>query len=76
MADHEQLTAPHCDSSILHAPGACEFCDLHPDWQAYRQLAQINFTGEYDIDKAPCPSVYFRAVHARDAWPGNRPDGR
>lgn len=66
---------PHCDPSILHAPGACEFCDKCPEWQAYRSLAMINFTGEYDTDKAPCPSVYFRSVSSRDAWPGNQPGG-
>lgn len=67
--------APHCDPSILHAPTVCPVCDDYPEWQEYRDVARINFTGEYDIDKAPCPSVYFRAPDVRDAWPGNRPEG-
>lgn len=68
-------TAPHCDPSILHAPGECQFCDLYPHWQALRELWCMNFTGQYDNDKAPCPSVYFREVGARDRWPGNTPEG-
>lgn len=68
--------APHCDPSILHGPDSgCTFCNECPDWQALREMWQINFTGEYDTDKAPCPSVYFRSVSDRDAWPGNRPEG-
>lgn len=67
-------TQPHCDSSILHAPGSCDHCDKHPDWQAYRQLARIGFTGEeIGGDVAPCPSERFRPSERRDAWPGNRP---
>lgn len=63
---------PHCDSSILHAPGYCEYCDDHPDWQHYRELARINFTGQRDESKAPCPSTHFRPDSQRDLWPGNR----
>jgi hypothetical protein len=71
----ERCYAPHCDPSVLHAPGACEFCAEYPDWQHAREVQRINFTGEYDIDKAPCPSTYFRPVEVRDRWPGNRPEG-
>lgn len=63
---------PHCDSSILHAPGKCWACDLYPEWQRHRETARINFTNEYDVDKAPCPSVYFRNPLIRDRWHGNR----
>lgn len=28
---HPQM--PHCDAYVLHAPGVCEYCDRHPDWQ-------------------------------------------
>lgn len=76
--------APHCDPTILHAPGKCEFCDDYPDWQAYRQTAGIAFTGEADElgvkhGIAPCPSTWFREPETRDRWSGNRPsdpDGR
>lgn len=36
---------PHCDPRILHAPGECEYCDLHPEWQDLRESWQIAFTG-------------------------------
>jgi hypothetical protein len=65
-------TMPHCDPTILHAPEQCSACDLFAHWQRYRQLALINFSNEYDVDKAPCPSVYFRDPLTRDLWGGNR----
>jgi hypothetical protein len=44
-----ELVAPHCDPSILHSPSAdCWACNERPDWQAYRQLAGIAFTGDED----------------------------
>lgn len=64
---------PHCDAAVLHAPGECQFCDMHPDWQEYRQWARINFTGHYSENKAPCPSEHFRSVETINRWPGNRP---
>lgn len=64
--------APHCDSTILHAPGLCKYCDMHPDWQEYRQVAHIAFTGQSPTDhRAPCPSTWFRDPLHRDAWYGN-----
>ena len=36
---------PHCDQRILHAPGECEYCDRHADWQALRDAWGIAFTG-------------------------------
>lgn len=71
----ERAFAPHCDSSILHAPGACEYCDHYPDWQQMRVTQCINFSGEHDPEKAPCPSTAFRPEEIRDRWPGNRPAG-
>jgi hypothetical protein len=65
------LPIPHCDSSILHAPGACQYCDKYPDRQELRELWRINFSGETDSDKAPCPSEYFRSAEVRDLWGGN-----
>lgn len=66
---------PHCDSSILHAPGECDYCDAYPDWQEMREIQRINFTGHDDPGKAPCPSLHFRQAEVRDLWPGNRPGG-
>lgn len=64
---------PHCDARVLHAPGECEFCDLHPDWQEYRERSGINFTGHEEEGLAPCPSTYFRSLDNINRWPGNRP---
>lgn len=41
----EIVQFPHCDSRVLHAPGECEFCDRHPDWQELRKSWGIAFTG-------------------------------
>ncbi len=72
MPDNDcAYTMPHCDPSILHAPGACQYCDRHPDWQRLRDLWRINCTNENDPDKAPCPSAYFRNPAVRDRWYGN-----
>lgn len=65
--------APHCDTRVLHAPKTCKYCDMHPDWQEYREVALINFTGEHDTTKAPCPSDYFRTLQDINNWAGNIP---
>lgn len=69
---------PHCDALILHSPGACEFCDRHPDWQALRSGMGVAFsdTPEEMIKKqnlVPCPSTHRRPAEVRDLWPGNVP---
>ena len=63
---------PHCDARILHAPDSCHHCNLYPELQQYRIAAEINFTGESDLNKAPCPSLWTRTAEQRDLWPGNR----
>lgn len=68
-------TMPHCDSAVLHAPGVCNYCDEYPGWQEYRELSRINFTGQSDPNKVPCPSTYFRPGAVRDEWYGNVPKG-
>lgn len=70
-----QPPLPHCDQSILHAPGVCEYCDKYPYEQSLREHWRMNFTGEHDESKAPCPSEYFRPGAVRDRWPGNTPEG-
>jgi hypothetical protein len=48
---------PHCDSRILHAPGECEFCDLHPKWQELRGGWGVAFTGHAPQgDEMACPA--------------------
>lgn len=70
-----KMPMAHCDQTVLHAPGECQFCDHYPQAQALRQWWRINFTGHHDPDKAPCPSTHFRSDETRDLWPGNRPEG-
>lgn len=62
---------PHCDGLILHAPGECEFCDRHPDWQQARVDQKINFTGHHDEDKATCPAEVRRPLETINRWGGN-----
>lgn len=75
--EHNGFKMPmaHCDQSILHAPGKCQYCDHYPEAQALREFWRINFTGEHNPDKAPCPSTYFRPDGIRDLWPGNTTEG-
>src|SRR5689334_1125238 len=55
---------PHCDALVLHAPGQCEYCDHHPDWQALRLLWNIQFTGEADDANLELAAV--RALRAKE----------
>lgn len=64
---------PHCDPCVLHKPTDCEYCDRHPDWQALRIVYGINFTGEQDPKKAPCPAEARRSTMTIHQWHGNRP---
>lgn len=72
---------PHCDQRILHAPGECEYCDRHPDWQRLRQSWGIAFTGHKPVMadngwtlQLPCPADFNRPEDADNhhgRWPGN-----
>lgn len=68
-----KMPMAHCDQTILHAPGKCQYCDHYPEAQALREWWNINFTGESDPSKAPCPSEFRRAAEVRELWGGNRP---
>jgi hypothetical protein len=77
---------PHCDGKVLHAPGECEYCDMHPDWQELREMWGIAFTGhsheiitykdwegkEVQTILIPCPSELDRPLDVIEAWPRNR----
>ena len=73
---------PHCDSRVLHAPGECEFCDLHPEWQELREGWGISFTGhqpEGDWVTMPCPADAARPQGASNdhrRWGGNTATGK
>lgn len=65
---------PHCDAAVLHAPGACDYCDRHPDWQELRATWGIAYTGQPPTDdQLPCPSDYRRGTDGAHVWPGNIP---
>ena len=63
---------PHCDTKVLHAPGECEFCDTHPDWQELREVWGIRFTGHSEPGKVPCPAERERDIDTINRWGGNR----
>ena len=62
---------PHCDQTVLHKKGACEYCDALPEWQALRVAWGINFSGESDPAKIPCPSTRTRTAEQVNRWGGN-----
>lgn len=73
---------PHCDARILHAPGECEYCDLHPEWQELRTFWGIAFTGHAPetptdapwLAQLPCPADFNRPAGSssdHQRWPGN-----
>lgn len=70
------MPAPHCDQRILHAPGKCQFCDRHPEWQELRVMWSIAFTGQAPVvGGLPCPADNARPKdspgdHRR--WVGNQ----
>lgn len=65
---------PHCDASVLHAPGECEYCDVHPEWQILRDTWGIAFTGHRPAEgQVPCPSDARRGTGGAHTWAGNRP---
>lgn len=66
---------PHCDQRILHAPGECEYCDKHPEWQELRKMWGIAFTGhtpteEQYAKQLPCPADFNRGEN-HQKWGGN-----
>ena len=64
---------PHCDQMVLHAPGECEYCDSHPDWQELREVWNINYTGHSDPQKMQCPAEARRPAGIINRWGGNVP---
>lgn len=73
--DEERAWAPHCDTTILHAPGKCVYCDHFPDFQHYRHFMRVAFTNSAEAEGtkliAPDPSLWFRTAEVRDRWNGN-----
>ena len=69
----KEYQAPHCDSNVLHAPGKCIYCDHFPERQRARQIAEMNFTGEQDPNKSPCPAEHARPLETINRWGGNIP---
>ena len=67
------MTYPHCDDAVLHAPGECVYCDRYPEAQARREANGINFTGQHDPSREPCPAEARRGLGAINRWSGNWP---
>ena len=68
---------PHCDARILHAPGECDYCDGHPEWQELRVNWGIAFTGHAPVGgQLRCPADLHRPPHSAGdhrRWGGNKP---
>jgi hypothetical protein len=66
--------APHCDQSVLHAPGECAYCDRYPKRQQGRIDAKIAFTGgpvpEFGSQD---PATLARPLEKINLWHGNVP---
>lgn len=80
-----QVTYPHCDWRVLHSPGTCEYCDMHPDWQKERADNNVLFTDDprnseiidnwlltgQTTSERPCPAMKARGP-ACQIWAGNK----
>ncbi len=62
---------PHCDSLVLHAPGACVYCDHYPERQKQRIRDRINFTGCSTPGWEKCPAERRRPLATVNRWGGN-----
>jgi hypothetical protein len=51
------ITFPHCNALALHAPGECDHCNGHPDWQDLRRRLGYNFTNHNDFNLLPDPAL-------------------
>jgi hypothetical protein len=72
VKERTERTIPHCDSRILHAPWACEYCD-RPEWTDKRLELKIAFTGDTPpTGFAPCQADYERGENHK-LWRGNKP---
>lgn len=67
------IGAPHCDQRVMHRPSECRLCDDHPEMQQIRETWGINYTGEYDPEKLPCPAEVERSLESINDWGGNQP---
>ena len=73
-ASLSKTTFPHCDQNCIHRPLSCEYCDQYAsDLQHNRELLNVNFTGENDPSKHPCPSDLRRGLGGAHGWGGNAP---
>lgn len=71
----------HCDPLVLHAPGACWFCDEHgADMQAERKERGIAFTDDTLYANLQCPARAQRGENCQlwggmTGFGGNKPAG-
>lgn len=69
---------PHCDAAVLRRAEDCEYCALPKNrpLHEWRQRNGVNYTGENDPTKRPCPAESVRPTSTIHRWPGNRPKPR
>ncbi len=68
---YDAFPFPHCDETVLHAPGECFHCDHYPILQNVRINNAIPFSGE-----GGSPDELRRPREVIDRWGGNRAQRR
>lgn len=72
---YDDYCGPHCDASVLHAPGECDSCDEFPIYQLARERWGIAFTRTDFSVPVPAGQVQCPAEQRRGqgvaAWHGN-----
>lgn len=70
----ERRGMAHCDQWVLHSPGTCEYCDLYPELQQFREEHAIQFTNEEwdaSVHEHGCPALHHRPLATIERWGGN-----
>lgn len=70
---NDKAPFPHCDENVLHMPQICSVCDEFPELQQARKEQAVNFTSEFNPNKAGCPAMLARDLNTINRWPGNVP---
>ena len=56
----------------FRSSGKCSYCDEYRQAQDQRAICGINFTGEDDPTKLPCPAEAARGLDNLEHWGGNK----
>lgn len=74
MTDYE-APYPHCNTEVLHAPGACKFCDKYPDRQRARTVSNTPFSPTEQRWPGNSPEGYGVPEAIQVVW-ANNPEPR